>query len=353
MRDYLIVGQGIAGTVLGRQLEAAKHSFHIIDGPSTPSASRVAAGVWNPIAVKRFLKAWLAEETVDAAKSFFKVEEGFFAKTFFYQTELLKLMSNADERKQMETRFESLKPFVVEDDTREPAPGVHAPEGILRIKVAGYVDVTAYLDACAAHWDEGGQLIRTHFVHDDLKQEEGNWLWNNESYKQVIFCEGVSGLNNPWMQHLPLTNTKGQVLRLSIPDLETKHILNKQVFLLPQANHEFRMGSTYEWAFDDLAPTEEGKAKLLEILDKVLPEKNYEVISQDAGGRPTTRDRRPLMGALNELGLFVFNGMGSRGVILVPYLAECMIRCLQGDQEAIPFEARLQRFKKKDNLSNK
>lgn len=352
MRDYLIVGQGIAGTVLGRQLEAANLSFHIIDGHSTPSASRVAAGVWNPIAVKRFLKAWLAEETVDAAKSFFGKEEQFFKKRFFYQTELLKLMSNADERRQMEARFESLKPFVVENDTHEPAPGVFAPEGILHIKVAGYVDISPYLDACAAHWDLRGQLIHSHFEHADLVQKDGVWSWNNEGYKQVIFCEGISGLNNPWMSHLPLTNTKGQVLRLFIPDLKTEHILNKQIFVLPQANQEFRMGSTYEWEFDDLAPTEDGKAKLLEQLDKVLPGKKYEVLSQDAGGRPTTRDRRPLMGELREPGLYVFNGMGSRGVILVPYLAECLIRCLQGDSEAIPFEARLQRFKKKENLSN-
>ncbi len=347
MRDYLIVGQGIAGTVLGRQLEAQQASFHIIDGTTTPSASRIAAGVWNPIAVKRFLKAWLAEETVEAAKTFFNHEEAVFGKQFFFQTELLKLMSNAEERQQMEARFESLKPFVIENNTLEPAVGVDAPNGVLHIKVAGYVEVNAYLDACAAHWQHSGNLIRTHFEHKSLQQVDGAWLWMENRYKQVVFCEGISGMDNPWMSHLPLTNTKGQVLRLKIPDLETEKILNKQLFILPQANQEFRIGSTYEWSFEDLKPTEAGRQQLLEMLDKVLPKKSYEILRQDAGGRPTTRDRRPLIGALNESGLYVFNGLGSRGVLLVPYLAECMLRFLKGDEEAIPIEARLQRFKKK------
>jgi|GEM_PF-946721 len=351
MRNFLIIGQGIAGTVLARQLEAANKSFHIIDGPQTPSASRVAAGVWNPIAVRRFLKAWLAEETVASARTFFAQEESHFNQAFFHETGLLKFMSNAEERKQMEERLESLKPFVKEDDTHEPAPGVNAPEGILNIQQAGYVNVSAYINACAQQWKASGLLIQAHFEHADLKRVEDGWEWKGELYEKVLFCEGISGLNNPWMMGLPLTNTKGQVMELSIPDLETTHILNKQIFVMPQKNHRFRIGSTYEWSFDDLNPTVDGKAKLLELLHKIIPEKKYEILSQDAGGRPTTRDRRPLLGELSEPDLYVFNGMGSRGVLLVPHLAECMIRYVQGDLDAIPHEARLQRFKKKKNLS--
>lgn len=348
--ETLIVGQGIAGTVLARLLEKAGESFLMIDG-NLPSASRAAAGVWNPIAVKRFLKAWLADESVASSQAFFQKEEAFFNSQFFFETGLIKLMSNDEERKQMEQRFDDLNPFVIADETTEPAPGVDAPYGVLHIKTAGYVDVSAYLDACAGQWMATDSLVKTEFKHDDLLPTEQGWEWQGQCFKRVIFCEGISGRNNPWMKHLPLNNTKGQVLRLEIPDLEIQQILNKNLFILPQGNQEFRIGSTYEWNFDDLEPTEEGKVKLLEMLVKILPNKNYRVMSQEAGGRPTTRDRRPLMGALDAPGLYVFNGMGSRGVILVPYLAECMLRYLNGDESAIPEEGRLQRFKKKENLS--
>ena len=48
----------------------------------------------------------------------------------------------------------------------------------------------------------------------------------------------------------------------------------------------------------------------------------YKVIEQKAGIRPTVKDRRPMLGAHPvHQNLFVFNGMGTRGIILAPYFA--------------------------------
>ncbi|MBI1221247.1 MAG: FAD-dependent oxidoreductase [Bacteroidetes bacterium] len=345
MLDFLIIGQGIAGSVLARMLEKSGRKFHIVQSDSYPSASRVAAGVWNPIVVKRFAKTWLADETIPAAKAFFSEEEDFFQETFFISTELIKLLSNENEKKQMEKRWEQMMPFVEADNSTKVTDGVEAPFGILRVKEAGYSRIPAYLDACRKHWIASKNFIKADFQHRDLKRKDPeSWEWNGQTYKQVVFCEGIAARNNPWMKDLPLSNTKGQVLELSIPDLHLDHILNKQLFVLPQKNGNFRVGSTYEWNTEDLQPSEEGKAELLSKLQKLLPNKKFEVVQHEAGGRPTTSDRRPLMGALAEEGLFAFNGLGSRGVLLVPYLAFCMLEFLNGKKTAIPDEARLQRF---------
>jgi glycine oxidase len=349
MRDYLIIGQGIAGSVLGRMLEKEGKSFHVVDGPKTPSASRVAAGVWNPIAVKRFSKTWLADKTIPEAKAYFTGEESFFRDRFFFENEVIKLLSNQTEHNQMTRRWEEMLPFVEEDNSLEAAPGVAAPNGILRVKTAGYVDVSLFLDHIKTHWQQNGSLVETHFEHTDLQSEGDHWIWKNTPYQKVVFCEGISGMKNPWIQHMPLENTKGQILELKIPELDTPHILNKHIFVLPQGNSVFRVGATNEWVFDDLMPTEEGKQELLEKLEKILPGKRIEILKHEAGGRPTTTDRRPLMGALKDPGLFVFNGLGSRGVLLVPYLAGCMCRYLSADEEAIPTDGRLQRLKQHDN----
>ncbi|MHB1279011.1 MAG: NAD(P)/FAD-dependent oxidoreductase [Bacteroidia bacterium] len=347
MRDFLIIGQGIAGSVLGRMLEKEGKSFLVVDGKQTPSASRVAAGVWNPIAVKRFSKTWMADKTIPAAKAYFSGEESFFQDRFFFENQLLKLLSNKAEHAQMTRRWEEMLPFVEKDDSLEAAPGVEAPNGILRVKTAGYIDVPGFLDHIREHWIKSGNFIETHFKHSDLLNEDGHWVWKDHVFQGVVFCEGISGLQNPWMKQMNLENTKGQVLEVRIPELDTPHILNKHIFVLPQGNSVFRVGATNEWVFDDLLPTEAGKNELLEKLEKILPGKKVEIVRQDAGGRPTTTDRRPLMGALSEPGLFVFNGLGSRGVLLVPYLAACMCRYLLGDEEAIPEEGRLQRLKLK------
>lgn len=347
MRDFLIIGQGIAGSVLGRMLEKEGRSFLVVDGKQTPSASRVAAGVWNPIAVKRFSKTWMADKTIPAAKAYFIGEESFFHSRFFFENQLLKLLSNKAEHTQMTRRWEEMVPFVQKDDSFEAAPGVEAPNGILRVKTAGYVDVPGFLDYIRDHWIKTGKFLESHFMHSDLLKIDGHWVWKDQSFQNVVFCEGISGLQNPWMKHMNLENTKGQVLEVRIPELDTPHILNKHIFVLPQGDSVFRIGATNEWVFEDLQPTDAGKNELLEKLEKIIPGKEVKIIRQDAGCRPTTTDRRPLMGALSEPGLFVFNGLGSRGVLLVPYLADCMCRFLLGDAEAIPEEGRLQRLKQK------
>lgn len=344
-RDCLIIGQGIAGSILARYLERSGKSFHIVQSQQLPGASRVAAGVWNPIVVKRFTKTWLADETIPEAKEFFNREEQAFGAPFLFETRLRKILSNEEEMAQMEKRWTEMQPFVSDWDGSPIAEGLDSPHGYLEVKNAGYANVPGYLDACKAHWNSSASYIETDFKHADLVKGEEGWSWNNTSYAQVIFCEGISGRNNPWLKHLPLTNTKGQVLEVKIDELRTSTILNKQLFILPQQDGNFRVGSTYEWNTEDLSPDEEGKNYLLEKLGKIIPGKKVEILRQEAGGRPTTKDRRPLMGELNEQGLFVFNGLGSRGVLLAPFLAACMVACLNGDPEAIPEEARLQRIK--------
>jgi glycine oxidase len=56
---------------------------------------------------------------------------------------------------------------------------------------------------------------------------------------------------------------------------------------------------------------------------RYLTDKNYTIINQESGIRPTTRDRRPIIGthqAFNKL--HVFNGLGAKGYLLAPLLAK-------------------------------
>ena len=55
--DFIIVGQGLAGTLLAHDLIEANKSVLIIDANLKASASRVAAGLINPISMKRCILA--------------------------------------------------------------------------------------------------------------------------------------------------------------------------------------------------------------------------------------------------------------------------------------------------------
>ena len=68
--------------------------------------------------------------------------------------------------------------------------------------------------------------------------------------------------------------------------------------------------------------TEKAKSELIEKLSQFTNFK-FEVISQQAGIRPTVKDRRPLIGTHPNFNkLHVFNGLGTKGVMIAPFYSD-------------------------------
>ena len=60
--DVIVVGQGIAGTLLAHDLIDARQSVAIIDVNLKASATRVAAGLINPLGMKRCILSYNAHQ---------------------------------------------------------------------------------------------------------------------------------------------------------------------------------------------------------------------------------------------------------------------------------------------------
>ena len=54
--NYIIIGQGLAGTLMAHELLKANESFLVIDEYRESTSSKVAAGMFNPISGKRMVK---------------------------------------------------------------------------------------------------------------------------------------------------------------------------------------------------------------------------------------------------------------------------------------------------------
>ncbi len=67
--DFIIVGQGLCGTLLSRRLMAAGKTVMAIDNGSPTAAGRVAGGIINPVTGKRLVRTWLIEELLPFAKA--------------------------------------------------------------------------------------------------------------------------------------------------------------------------------------------------------------------------------------------------------------------------------------------
>src|ERR1700733_6012205 len=59
--DYLIVGQGLAGTFLSRELLRRGQRVLVVDESKPFTASKVASGVINPVTGRRIVRTWEIE----------------------------------------------------------------------------------------------------------------------------------------------------------------------------------------------------------------------------------------------------------------------------------------------------
>jgi glycine/D-amino acid oxidase-like deaminating enzyme len=211
---------------------------------------------------------------------------------------------------------------------------------------AGNLDTRAFLGASRSYFSAQNILLEERFDYDGLKIS-GIAHYRNYEAKKIIFCEGFRNSENPWFSNLPFKLTKGEVLTVRLTggnSIPADTVINKGVFILPLNDGSYKVGSTYEWNELNEEITEKGKQELITKLKKIL-KVDFEIINHEAGIRPTVNDRRPILG-LHRLypELAVFNGMGTKGVMLAPYFANEMVSFLENKKELNP-EVSIERFK--------
>jgi glycine oxidase len=128
-----------------------------------------------------------------------------------------------------------------------------------------------------------------------------------------------------------------------LADWPEDRIVVSGVFVLPLGEGLFRVGSTYEWEDLTPVPTDQGRASLLKSLDR-LGARVVEVIDHRAAVRPILRGSRPVIGPHPHLrGRWIFNGLGSKGALVAPALAEELADWMCGGA-CITHEADVGRF---------
>ena len=69
--DYLIVGQGIAGSLLAYELEQAGRRVLVLNEEKENTSSNKAAGIYNPITGRKLVKTWLADELFPGLEGYY------------------------------------------------------------------------------------------------------------------------------------------------------------------------------------------------------------------------------------------------------------------------------------------
>lgn len=338
--DYLIVGQGIAGTMFAHFLLKRGRRILVADNYNPTSASNIAAGLFNPITGKRFVKTWKADTVLPFAEQTYGALEIIFNEEFYFSKNILRVLDGPDDinlimNKSKDPEYIGYFNPVSKTDQQK----------VIEITGAGYVDMAKLIKLYRSRLLFEHALIECSVRNEDLVFEDDRVLWNNKFFGKVIFCEGYKASSNPFFSWLPFVLTKGEILIIHCRDFKQRKIRMKDVFVLPLGNDYYKVGSTYQW--DDLndIPTEKGRRVLSQKLDNLLG-CSYEIVEQLAGVRPTVKDRKPLIGMHPEhFNIGIFNGLGAKGASLAPFFANHFIEYLE-DGKPLDIEVDIKRFLK-------
>ncbi|MGD9931678.1 MAG: NAD(P)/FAD-dependent oxidoreductase [Mangrovibacterium sp.] len=320
--DYLIIGQGLAGTLLGFELMKAGNSVHYIDAPDFRKASSVAAGLINPVVFRRLTKSWLVDELYPHMLKTYADLENQLGRAFFVPMKICKVFGQGEADFWRQKSIENqLEPYLTVEPDFSPRPFLNLPHGCGWVEKSGRVDLPGLLDSFRKHLLQGNLLQPEIFDFSKLEIHQDGIQYKNFEARKIIFCEGHRASQNPFFGNIKFKHTKGEVLDLTISNYQSDNILNKACFLMPAGENRFRLGATYDWDQLDEIPTERGKNELTAKLEHIFTA-DYRISGHRAGIRPTTHDRRPVIGLHSaHPAVGIFNGLGSKGCLLGPYFA--------------------------------
>lgn len=325
--DFIIVGQGIAGTCFAFELIKHQKTFIIIDKAEDNTSSKVALGVYNPLILKWFTKVWKADEQISYFYKFYDEIQHFLQHTFIENEGIYKYLKTVYNQNMWLSKSASKHKV---DYMSEKIFSINQ-EGLVNkkfyglVKNSGRVDIPLLLKLFKNYCVDNKIIIQENFNYEKLVVRKQGIYYNNIFSKNIIFCEGLKLFNNPYFKYLNLKPTKGEILSIYCKGLSLKNILHSRFLLIPLGNDYYSVGATYDWQNLDKICTTEAKAEIKSMLDKTL-KLPYKIISQRSGIRPSTFDRRAILGShLKHKNMYILNGLGSRGVLLSPYLSYSLI----------------------------
>ncbi len=344
------MGQGLAGSCLALRLLAQGKRIVVFDQPKQNRSSAVAAGLFNPITGKLLTRTWLVDTIFPELYNFYQHAEHSLSQKFFYSQPLYRPFLTIEEQNEwMGISADSgMQHYVDKIFSSSKFQQVNDPMGGILLKQCGYLDVVKFMHSVKEF------LYANHAYQQEVFDEQ-LLLVNSDgvSYKEVeaakiIFCNGVDLLKSHRFGNVPVRLLKGETLTIELeqaPEL----IFNRGVYIVPLAENHYRVGATYETKNLTEGTTNEARAELTQKLNDLI-KMPYRVISQDWGFRPTTPDRRPILGEHPESkNVIIFNGLGTKGVSLAPYFSAQLASWLLGNGE-IQKEVNIKRFK---SLSSK
>jgi glycine/D-amino acid oxidase-like deaminating enzyme len=222
-------------------------------------------------------------------------------------------------------------------------PGINDDFGGLTLRQGGYLDTVRYIEAVRRWICRDNIFITEDLNPDKLTVTEDAVYYNDYRASRVILCQGEQALKNSWFGWAPVIPLKGETLIIQ-SDWNPQQIVNRGVYIVPAGRNELNVGATYDFNDHERSITAKGRIELEEKL-RALTSIPYTVTEHQWSMRPTTPDRRPLLGTHPASDrVAIFNGLGTKGTSIAPYFSDVLISWLENEKD-LTKEINVNRYK--------
>ncbi|UEQ76033.1 NAD(P)/FAD-dependent oxidoreductase [Chryseobacterium arthrosphaerae] len=339
--EYIIVGDGYAGLFLAHQLIKNNKSF-VIFSEGRKSASQVSAGIINPVVLKKFTTFWKAQEQIDFLKDSLNEIKSYTGENYLINAPIHRIFHDENEQNLWlkKSANEELSHFLDQNFNR--LNGVKNDFLTGKVNKSARLDVNGFFTGLFNYFEKNDHLVKEKF--DYTKLDSSGSTYKDFIFKQVIFCEGIGVKDNPFFSDISVNPNKGHHIKVKLSQPIPESItIKKKHFLFPTGNGLYFYGGTYDREQLHHYIDESAVAQLVNGLSEFYPY-DFEVEEVHFGFRPTVKDRRPIIGRHQTChNLYVFNGLGARGILNGCYFSRDLFRFIE---ENIPLhkEVSLNRF---------
>jgi glycine/D-amino acid oxidase-like deaminating enzyme len=345
--EILIIGQGICGTFLARELDRVGIACKVLDEEQPYTASKAAAGLINPVTGRRIVKTWMIDELLPFVKEVYQEMGQELNRECMTPVKVVDFFPTPQMRLAFMKRYEEDPSYLQFPSDDHDWDSVFQYElGYGMISPCYLVDLPGLLAAARKKMKEKGILLEDHFDPTALTIESIGIRYKDIQAAKIIFCDGAGSFDNPWFSLLPFAPNKGEALLIEIENgssLPANLVFKKGMSLAPWKEGLHWVGSSYEWSFTDKGPTEVFRTRTEGMLKEWL-KLPFRTIEHIASVRPATLERRPFVGMHPHYPTIgILNGMGTKGCSLAPYFARQLAEYLKNGAPIQP-DADIKRF---------
>lgn len=340
--DYIIVGDGYAALFFAHQLTRNNKSF-VLFSEGRKSASQVSAGIINPVVLKKFTTFWKAQEQIDFLRKSLQEIQGYTGLNYLIDAPIHRIFHDENEQKLWLKKSENEELFHFLNMNFDRLEGVKNDFLTGKVNQSARLDVNGFFTGLFRFLDDKGSLIHEKFNYHELNIE--NSQYKDLQFRNILFCEGMGVTKNPFFSGIPVNPNKGHHIKVKLSEKIPENVtIKKKHFLFPVNDALYFYGGTYdrEQLHDQI--DDSAVEQLEKGLSEIYPSA-FEIADVNVGFRPTVKDRRPIIGRHpDHQHLYVFNGLGARGILNGCYFSKSLYDFIEADIP-LPLEVSLDRFK--------